>query len=59
MQDFDFSELKTNGIKVNYFYVCERKPWLFDRRIQRERDSDKVLIGKLTSKYSYPRKKKK
>ncbi len=59
MQDFDFSELKTNGIKINYLYVCERKLWLFDRGIQRESDSDKVLIGKLTSKYSYPREKKK
>lgn len=52
---FDFQSIKTNGIKVNYLYVCERKLWLFDRGIQMESGSDKVLIGKLLGEYSYPR----
>lgn len=53
--DIDFQTLKTNGIKVNYLYVCERKLWLFDRGIQMESRSDKVLMGKLFGEYSYPR----
>lgn len=52
---FDFQSLKTNGIKVNYLYVCERKLWLFDRGIQMESTSDKVLMGKLVAEYSYPK----
>ncbi|MCX7914540.1 MAG: CRISPR-associated protein Cas4 [Thermodesulfovibrionales bacterium] len=54
-EGFDFQTLKTNGIKVNYLYVCERKLWLFDRGIQMESSSDKVLIGKLLGEFSYPR----
>jgi len=59
MQDFDFQTLKTNGIKVNYLYVCERKLWLFDRGIQMESKSDKVLMGKLLGEHSYPGESKK
>lgn len=58
-RDIDFQSLKTNGIKVNYLYVCERKLWLFDRGIQMESKSDKVLMGKLTEEHSYPREEKK
>ncbi|MFN3479513.1 MAG: Dna2/Cas4 domain-containing protein, partial [Thermodesulfovibrionales bacterium] len=55
----DFQSLKTNGIKVNYLYVCERKLWLFDRGIQMEARSDRVLMGKLLGEYSYPREETK
>jgi CRISPR-associated exonuclease Cas4 len=54
----DFQSLKTTGIKVNYLYVCERKLWLFDRGIQMEMRSDKVLMGKLAGESSYPREQK-
>ncbi|WP_141267102.1 CRISPR-associated protein Cas4 [Thermodesulfovibrio sp. Kuro-1] len=57
-QEFDFQTLRTNGIKINYLYVCERKLWLFDRGIQMESKSDKVLMGKLLSEYSYPAEEK-
>lgn len=56
--DIDFQSLRTTGIKVNYLYVCERKLWLFDRGIQMELKSDKVLMGKLTGEHSYPREDK-
>lgn len=59
MEEIDFQSLKTNGIKVNYLYVCERKLWLFDRGIQMESTSDKVLLGKLLGEYSYPSEEKK
>ncbi len=49
----DFEKLKTNGVKVNYLYVCERKLWFFDRGIQLEPDSELVLLGKLLNDSSY------
>lgn len=55
----NFEDLKTTGIKINYLYVCERKLWLFDRGISLEKDSDKVMLGKLLGEYSYPREDKK
>lgn len=55
---FDFETLKTNGIKVNYLYVCERKLWFFDRGIHMEYNSEKVLIAKLFEIYSYPHETK-
>ncbi len=55
----DFDLLKTNGIKVNYLYVCERKLWLFDRGIQMEHTSEKVFLGRLLQEYAYPRQNKK
>ncbi|MEM1974241.1 MAG: CRISPR-associated protein Cas4, partial [Thermoplasmata archaeon] len=39
--------------------VCERKLWLFDRGIQMESKSDRVLMGKLLGEYSYPSESKK
>lgn len=59
MDMVDFQSLKTTGIKVNYLYVCKRKLWLFDRGIQMEMRSDKVLMGKLIAENSYPREDKK
>lgn len=56
-KEFNFQELKTNGVKINYLYVCERKLWLFDRGIQMESRSDKVLMGKLLGEYSYQKEK--
>ncbi len=57
--NIDFHSLKTTGVKVNYLYVCERKLWLYDRGIQMEAGSDKVLMGKLLGDYSYLREDKK
>jgi CRISPR-associated exonuclease Cas4 len=59
IDEFDFQSLKTTGIKVNYLYVCERKLWLFDRGIQMESRSDKVLMGKLLNESAYPREENK
>ncbi|RUM50089.1 MAG: hypothetical protein DSY47_02555 [Hydrogenothermus sp.] len=35
-QEINFEELKVNGIKVNYYYICHRKLWLFDRNLSME-----------------------
>ena len=54
----NFDELKVNGIKINYFYICKRKLWLYDRRISMEQNSDKVLLGKILHENSYQDKNK-
>ncbi|MGC8868937.1 MAG: CRISPR-associated protein Cas4 [Sulfurihydrogenibium sp.] len=55
----DFEDLKTNGLKVNYYYVCHRKLWLFDRKLTMEKNSEKVLLGEILHKESYKRDKPK
>ncbi len=57
--EIDFEELKVNGIKVNYYFICPRKLWLFDRKITMEDKSDKVLRGALLHESSYKREKSK
>lgn len=54
----NLQDLKTNGIKINYLYVCPRKLWLFDRGIGMESTSDKVLMGKTLGEHSYSRETK-
>ena len=56
---FDFEVLKTNGIKVNYYFICKRKLWLFDKKLGMEGTSEKVSLGKLLHEYSYPKERKK
>jgi len=59
IEDINFNRLKVNGIKVNYFYICHRKLWLFDRKITMEDKSDKVLLGALLHMDSYERERQK
>lgn len=56
--DFQLEKFKTQGVKVNYYYVCKRKLWLFSKGIAMEGTSDRVLSGKLVHENSYQRKKK-
>ncbi|ERI93850.1 CRISPR-associated protein Cas4 [Clostridiales bacterium oral taxon 876 str. F0540] len=53
--EFEIEKFKTQGIKVNYYYVCKRKLWLFDKGITMENTSDRVLQGKVVHENSYPR----
>ncbi|NPA52339.1 MAG: CRISPR-associated protein Cas4 [Aquificae bacterium] len=55
--EIDFEELKVNGLKVNYYFICPRKLWLFDRKIGMENQSDKVLMGALLHENTYRREK--
>ncbi|ERM91447.1 CRISPR-associated protein Cas4 [Caldanaerobacter subterraneus subsp. yonseiensis KB-1] len=56
MEDIqEFSEVKFQGIKINYLYICKRKLWLFSKNITFENASEKVLLGKILHKYSYPK----
>ncbi|WAM33736.1 CRISPR-associated protein Cas4 [Caldicellulosiruptor morganii] len=55
----EYSELKFQGIKINYLYVCKRKLWLFSKNITFENWSDRVLLGKILHEYSYPKEETK
>lgn len=57
--DFDFEFYKTQGIKVNYYYICKRKLWLFSKGISFERYNDRVSQGKTIHENSYGREKNK
>lgn len=57
--DFDIEKFKTQGIKVNYYYICKRKLWLFDKGISLESTSDRVMQGKVLHENSYEREKNK
>lgn len=56
--EFELEKFKTQGVKVNYYYVCKRKLWLFSKGIAMEDTSDRVLSGKLVHEDSYQRKDK-
>lgn len=58
MECFEFGNYKTQGIKVNYYYICKRKLWLFDKGISMENTSDRVLQGKVVHENSYIRENK-
>lgn len=54
---FDLDEYKTQGVKVNYYYICKRKLWLFSKGITMEHLSDRVLSGKVLHETAYSRQK--
>ncbi len=41
---------------INYYYVCQRKLWLFHHGIRMEHTSDTVTEGKLIHETSYPQR---
>jgi CRISPR-associated exonuclease Cas4 len=49
-----FETLRTNGIKVNYWVVCQRKVWLYAKGLRMEPLSDRVALGKLLHEWAYP-----
>lgn len=53
--EFNLEDFKVQGIKVNYYYICKRKLWLFSKGITMEDKSDRVLQGKLVHEGSYTR----
>ncbi len=59
MEEINLEELKISGLKVNYYFICKRKLWLFDRKITMEDKSEKVLLGALLHEISYKKEKPK
>lgn len=55
----DLEQLNIQGVKINYYFVCKRKLWLFSKGITMEHNSDRVMTGKLVHENSYKRKKHK
>ncbi len=49
---------RITGIKINYYYVCKRKLWLFSHNITMEHTSENVEIGKIIHEKKYERKRK-
>jgi CRISPR-associated exonuclease Cas4 len=50
----EFAQLRTQGIKVNYWVVCPRKLWLFSRGLSMEPLSERVALGRLLHEQAYP-----
>ena len=59
MIEFDFENYKVQGIKVNYYFICKRKLWLFDKGLGMEEKNDRVIQGKVVHENSYEREKNK
>ncbi|MCS7241824.1 MAG: CRISPR-associated protein Cas4 [Candidatus Caldatribacterium sp.] len=48
-----FENLRTNGIKVNYWVVCKRKLWLYSKGLRMEALSDRVSLGRILHEEAY------
>ncbi|MGL5693136.1 MAG: CRISPR-associated protein Cas4 [Peptostreptococcaceae bacterium] len=55
----NLDELKVQGVKINYYYICKRKLWLFSKGITMEQNSSRVESGKIIHENSYKRIKNK
>ena len=53
LPEFSFEALRTNGVKVNYFFVCQRKLWLYSKNLTMESSSDQVTLGRLLHDRAY------
>ena len=54
----DLKSLAFNGTQINYFFVCQRKLWLFTNYINFENENELVQIGRLIDETTYIRNKK-
>ncbi len=54
----NFNPARITGTKINYYFICQRKLWLFSRDISMEQTSGAVAIGKLIHEQSYERANK-
>lgn len=52
------ADLIYTGTQVNYYFVCERKLWLFSKDIRFENENENVQLGRLIDETSYKRAKK-
>lgn len=55
----DIENLKISGIKMDYYFICKRKLWLFDKGISMESENDRVMQGKVVHEESYKKQKSK
>ncbi|MFA3783395.1 CRISPR-associated protein Cas4 [Melioribacteraceae bacterium 4301-Me] len=45
------------GTQISYYFLCQRKLWLFTHQIDMEQTSDTVAMGKFISESTYERQK--
>lgn len=57
--EFKFDQLKVQGTKFNYYFICKRKLWLFSKGISMENQNDRVLQGTVVHESSYKNKENK
>jgi CRISPR-associated exonuclease, Cas4 family len=38
------------GLKVDYYYTCKRKLWLFSKNLSFEKDEKKIILGQILYK---------
>ncbi|MGL5870246.1 CRISPR-associated protein Cas4 [Clostridium chrysemydis] len=50
---YNFEDLKVQGVKFNYYFICKRKLWLYSNGITMENESERVSLGKLLHEKSY------
>lgn len=50
--------MKITGNMINYYFVCQRKLWLFSQGLQYEEEHENVQLGKLLDSGSYKDKRK-
>lgn len=50
--------MKITGVMVYYYFICQRKLWLFANEINMEQNSELVSIGKIIDETTYKREQK-
>lgn len=50
--------MRITGTMFPYYYICQRKLWLFANHIQFESENENVQLGKLLDQTSYSREEK-
>jgi CRISPR-associated exonuclease Cas4 len=53
LTDEEFESLRTNGIKVNYYVICQKKLWLYSHDIRMETRNERVSLGRLLHQRAY------
>jgi len=50
--------MNITGVKVNYYFICKTKLWLFSHNIQMEKENENVQLGKFIHESRYKRAQK-
>ncbi len=58
MKDVFTKSAYITGTQINYYFICERKLWLFFHNIQLEKEHENVKLGKLLHEKSFKRDEK-
>ena len=54
----NLTDLKIGGVKINYYFICKKKLWLFSHGINMEQNSERVETGKILHEDSFSREKR-